>query len=38
MEGLSTTERTCVEQAMAADMLRQVEAGSFDYAALKVKP
>ena len=28
MEGLSTTERTCVEQAMAADMLRQVEAWS----------
>jgi glutamate carboxypeptidase len=28
MAGLSTTERTCVEQAMAADMLRQVEAWS----------
>jgi len=28
MEGLSATERTCVEQAMAADMLRQVEAWS----------
>jgi len=26
MKGLSATERTCVEQAMAADMLRQVEA------------
>ena len=26
MEGLSATERACVEQAMAADMLRQVEA------------
>ena len=28
MEGLSATERACVEQAMAADMLRQVEAWS----------
>ena len=28
MEGLSATERSCVEQAMAADMLRQVEAWS----------
>ena len=28
MEGLSATERTCVEQAMAADKLRQVEAWS----------
>jgi glutamate carboxypeptidase len=28
MEGLSATERACVEQAMAEDMLRQVEAWS----------
>src|SRR5687767_11734805 len=28
MEGLSATERDCVEQAMTADMLRQVEAWS----------
>jgi glutamate carboxypeptidase len=28
MEGLNATERACVEQAMAADMLRQVEAWS----------
>ena len=28
MEGLNATERSCVEQAMAADMLRQVEAWS----------
>ncbi len=28
MEGLSTTERACVERAMAVDMLRQVEAWS----------
>src|SRR5688572_30518615 len=28
MEGLSTIERACVERAMGADMLRQVEAWS----------